>query len=172
MRLHTKYLPDPLAVPPDGGPRTRLSDELALVDMDSGLVRGMARPVNLKNASIEVVHAFAPQATMTPPVPDTLKGTVALMRPPAASVQRVHEPARPAWVVLPRYAAGSAARLEPHSRARSFLLMAEQSFNYDVHGLRGFEAVGSLLDRCQSLQFTYSRLEDAVRVFDELAAGE
>ena len=149
-----------------------LSDELALVDMDSGLVRGMARPVNLKNASIEVVHAFAPQATMTPPVPDTLKGTVALMQPPAASVQRVHEPARPAWVVLPRYAAGSAARLEPHSRARSFLLMAEQSFNYDIHGLQGFEAVGSLLDRCQSLQFTYSRLEDAVRVFDELEAGE
>ena len=38
-----------------------LSDELALVDMETGLVRGMARPVNLKNKSIEVIRDFAPE---------------------------------------------------------------------------------------------------------------
>ncbi|MFI6078182.1 ArsR/SmtB family transcription factor [Actinoplanes sp. NPDC051343] len=31
LSARTKYLPDPLAVPPDGGLRTKLSDELALV---------------------------------------------------------------------------------------------------------------------------------------------
>jgi DNA-binding transcriptional ArsR family regulator len=31
LSARTKYLPDPLAVPPDGGMKTRLSDELALV---------------------------------------------------------------------------------------------------------------------------------------------
>lgn len=148
-----------------------LSDELALIDMETGLVRGMARPVNLKNASIEVLRAFAPEAVMTRPVPDTLKGTVSLMQPPQDSVRRVREPALPTWVVLPKYLRGSAAMLEPHSRARTFLLMAEQSFNYDIHGLRGFEAVSALMDRCQTLQFTYSDLDDAVRMFDELAAG-
>ena len=148
-----------------------LSDELALVDMDSGLVRGMARPVNLKNASIDVLRAFAPDAVMTPPVPDTLKGTVALMRPPHDSVRRVREPALPAWVVLPTYAPGSAAVLQPHSPARTFLLMAEQSFNYDIHGVRGFEAMSALLDRCASFEFSYSDLADAARVFDQLAAS-
>ena len=147
-----------------------LSDELALLDMQSGLVRGMARPVNLKNASIDILHRFAPEAVMTPPVPDTLKGTVSLMRPPSESVRRVREPALPAWVVLPKYVSGTASILEPESRARTFLLLAEQSFNYDVHGLRGFEAVSELMDRCKCLRFTYSDLGDAARVFDALAA--
>ncbi len=147
-----------------------LSDELALVDMESGLVRGMARPVNLKNESIDVLHQFAPATVMTPPVPDTLKGTVSLMRPPSDSVRRVREPAVPAWVVLPRYVRGNASVLEPDSRARAFLLIAEQSFNYDIHGLRGFEAVSALMDRCECLRFTYGDLGDAVRVFDALAA--
>ena len=146
-----------------------LSDELALVDIDTGLVHGMARPVNLKNASIDVVRAFAPDAVMTTPVPDTLKGTVSLMEPPRDSVRRVREPARPAWVVLPKYQAGSAAVMEPTNRATAFLLMAEQSFNYDIHGLRGFEAISALLDRCESLHFTYGNLDDAARVFDQLA---
>jgi HprK-related kinase A len=148
-----------------------LSDELALVDMDSGLVRGMARPVNLKNQSINVIRRFAPQAVMTPPVADTQKGTVALMQPPGESVRRVHEPAKPTWIVLPKYAADHAGLLQGHSKARTFLLMAEQSFNYDVHGLRGFEAMSALLDRCDCMQFTYGQLEDAVRTFDELAAA-
>ena len=46
-----------------------------------GLVRGMARPINLKNKSIDVIRAFAPGVVMTAPVPDTTKGTVALMQP-------------------------------------------------------------------------------------------
>ena len=147
-----------------------LSDELALLDMTTGVVRGMARPVNLKNASIGVVQAFAPHAVMTPPVPDTLKGTVALLRPPPDSVRRAREPALPAWVVLPRYCAGSRPELVPHNRARTFLLLAEQSFNYDIQGVRGFEALSALIDRCACLQFTYSDLDDAARVFDALPA--
>lgn len=51
------------------------------------------------------------------------------------------------------------------------MLIAEQAFNYDVHGTLGFETVGKLLDRCDTLQFTYSRLDDAVKVFDQLAGA-
>ncbi|MDE2297902.1 MAG: HprK-related kinase A, partial [Burkholderiales bacterium] len=121
-------------------------------------------------ASIDVLRAFAPAAIMTTRVPDTLKGTVSLMQPPRDSVQRVREPARPAWVVLPKYRAGSAAVMEPSNRAATFLLMAEQSFNYDIHGMRGFEALSALMDSCRSLQFTYSDLDGAARSFDQLAS--
>nr|WP_316639030.1 HprK-related kinase A [uncultured Roseateles sp.] len=147
-----------------------LSDELALYDFATGLIYGMARPVNLKNASIGVIQAFAPDAVFTPPVPDTAKGTVALMRPPTLSVQRATEPAKPAWVVLPKYQANSDALLCSHDKAQAFMLVAEQSFNYDIHGVRGFNAVADLLDQCASYRFSYSNLDDAVRVFDQLAA--
>ena len=148
-----------------------LSDELALLDMDSGLIHGMARPVSLKNASIAAIRAFAPEAVMTAPVPDTAKGTVSLLQPPAASVQRVREPTRAAWVVLPSYQAGAAPVFSPHGKERTFMTLAEQSFNYDMHGMRGFEAMGRLVEQCECFRFNYGRLEDAAEAFERLAAA-
>ncbi len=148
-----------------------LSDELALLDMDSGMIHGMARPVSLKNASIEAIRAFVPEAVMTRAVPDTAKGTVALMQPPVASVRRVREPSRATWIVLPSYEAGAAPVFSPHGKERTFMTLAEQSFNYDMHGARGFEAMGRLVDQCECLRFNYGRLEDAAAAFDRLAAG-
>ncbi len=147
-----------------------LTDELALLDLDSGDITGMARPVNLKNGAIPVIQAFEPSAVFTPSVPNTNKGTVALMRPPTAAVRRVREPARPAWIVLPRYKAGAEAVFTPTEKARSFMEVAEQSFNYDLHGARGFQALGRLVDQCQTLQFEYSRLDEAAEHFARLAA--
>lgn len=148
-----------------------LSDELALLDMDSGTVCGMSRPVNLKNASIDIIRHFAPHAVMTPPVPDTTKGTIALMRPPEESVRARDASARPAWIVVPDYSPGAGPELVPHDRALSFMLLAEQSFNYDIHGKEGFAALGRLIDACDCYRFSYSDLEDAVRIFDRLSGA-
>lgn len=147
-----------------------LSDELALYDPLTGLVHGMARPVNLKNKAIELIKRFAPYAVMTDAVPDTLKGTLALMRPPPASVARVWEPARPAWIVSPRYEAGSPPRLELMAKARMLLLLAEQAFNYDIHGRNGFTATADLVDGCGCFEFVYASLDDAIRTFQALAS--
>ena len=39
-----------------------LSDEITLIDRDDGLIVPLARPVSLKNASIDVVRAFSSDA--------------------------------------------------------------------------------------------------------------
>lgn len=148
-----------------------LSDELALYDMATGEIYGMARPVNLKNHSIDVVRQHTPDVVITRPVPDTTKGTVALMKPPADSVAAVGSPVRATRIVLPRFEAGADAVLEPWSRAETFMLIADQSFNYNVHGRAGFEAVGDLVSSCRCYRFTYSALADAERVFESFAAG-
>jgi HprK-related kinase A len=148
-----------------------LSDELTLVRLDSGEVMGLARPVSLKNASIEVIRNWAPNAVFTQPVRDTAKGTVAHMKAPADSIARAGEPARPAWVVFPRYVTGAAPELTPIPKARAFLRVAENAFNYSQLGEAGFHAVAKLIDRSASYDFHYSRLEDAVAVFDQLAAA-
>jgi len=148
-----------------------LSDELALYDMEGGMIYGMSRPINLKNKSIDVIKQFAPSAVMTASVPDTTKGTVALLRPPLNSVLRANEPVRPSWIILPKYSPDARPDLAPYSRARTCMLIAEQSFNYDVQGVRGFEAIGKLVDQSQCYQLTYSQLDDAQRIFEELLAG-
>lgn len=149
-----------------------LSDELALYDSENKWLYGMARPVSLKNQSIEVIRNHTPVAEITSPVPDTTKGTVALLRPPSDSVLQVKTPAKPTRIVLPRYQAGAETLLEPLSKGKTFMLIAEQSFNYNVHGREGFEAVGSLVDSCECFEFTYSCLTDAERVFDDFLVSQ
>jgi hypothetical protein len=63
-----------------------LSDELTLIDPATGTLVPLARPVSLKNQSIEIIQRFAPQAVFGPVTRDTVKGSVAHMRPPQDSV--------------------------------------------------------------------------------------
>ncbi|HTJ96371.1 MAG TPA: HprK-related kinase A, partial [Rhodocyclaceae bacterium] len=113
-----------------------LSDELTLISPETGKVTPLPRPVSLKNQSIAVMHAFAPNAVFNAPVHDTIKGSVAHMRPPLEALQRSDELAMPGWVVLPKYVAGSTAQLTPLSRARGLMALIENAFNFNLHGKR------------------------------------
>jgi HprK-related kinase A len=146
-----------------------LSDELTLLDLATGHVVPLPRPVSLKNASIDAIRRFSPGAEVGPPVHDTVKGSVAHMRPPTDSVRRATEAARPRWVVLPRYEPSAAASLMPLSRARAFMHLADHAFNYDVHGRRGFELLAQVIAGSDCFEFQYGALEDAVEVFDDIA---
>ena len=148
-----------------------LSDELTLIDPRTLQVWGLARPVSLKNASIDVIRRFEPTAWLTAPVHDTAKGTVALMAPPPASVAGMHTPATARWLVLPRYVPEAPAVLTPMPPAEAFMQIADNAMNYHILGRQGFDAVGALTDACTHHRFSYSRLDDAVRVFDDLARG-
>jgi HprK-related kinase A len=145
-----------------------LSDELALIDRHSGQVYGLARPVSLKNESIDVIGRWASDSVFSARYTDTVKGTIALLKPPAQAVARINEPALPAWVITPEFARGVAPTLEPNTPATTFMELAHNGFNYSIHGSSGFDALSALVDRCSCLHFRYSRLEDAVATFDSL----
>jgi HprK-related kinase A len=147
-----------------------LSDELTLLDFGAGRVVPLPRPVSLKNASIEVIRGFHREATLGTPVHDTAKGSVAHMRAPRESVRRSSEQARPRWIVLPKYVSGVPTTLERLSRARAFMHLADHAFNYDLHGRRGFELLANVVTGCECFEFEYSALEEAVALFDALAA--
>jgi HprK-related kinase A len=149
-----------------------LSDELALIDPNNQQLRGLVRPISLKNASIDVLRRFAPQARLGPVVHETTKGSVAHVQAPPASVADMDRPAKLAWIVLPRHVADAPATLEPISRAEGFMQLVENSFNYHLYGARGFELLAAMVDACRCFRFTYGRLEDAVSVFAALADCE
>jgi len=146
-----------------------LSDELTLIDRKTGLIHALPRPVSLKNASIDLIRAFSKDAVLNRPSHDTIKGTVAHLRPLRESVLRQHEPARPGWVIFPRWQAGAATTLAPRSRAQTFMYLAENAFNYSHLGSEGFRTGCALIDRVDCHDFTYSRLDEAITVFDRLA---
>lgn len=147
-----------------------LSDEMALLRPEDGKVDPIPRPIGLKEESIDVIRRFLPEAKIGPLWPDTVKGTVAHLRPPAEAVARAREPALPAWIVFPTWRRGAPARFEPHGKADAFLRAADHGLNYSVLGLRGFEALATLVDRSTCLEFEYGDLADAIGAFDRLAS--
>jgi len=147
-----------------------LSDELTLVRLDDGRIDPVPRPVSLKNGSIDVIRAWAPHAHLSPPVTDTLKGTVAHMRAPGDSVARAREPATPAWIVFPQWRAGAPAEMVPVPQARAHLRLAENAFNYSLLGAAGFASAARLIEQTRTFDFSYGALDDAMAVFEALLA--
>jgi len=145
-----------------------LSDELTLLELDTGLLVPNPRPVSLKNASIDIIRAYVPDAVLSTPVRDTTKGTVAHMRAPGDAVLRAADCARPAWIVFPHYSAGAATTLEPLARAATFMELAGNSFNYSVLGAAGFHALGRLIEQAAGFRFRYSALDEALDTFARL----
>lgn len=145
-----------------------LSDELTLIRICDGLIEPLPRPVSLKNASIDVIKAYAPDAIFSPSVADTIKGTVAHMKPPVASIERGAETARPGWVIFPQYRANADTSLTPLPQSRAFMRMADNAFNYSVLGLQGFQTLTGLIDASLCYDFTYSVLDEAIETFNAL----
>jgi len=146
-----------------------LSDELTLIDLDDSTLTPLPRPVSLKNQSIEVIGRFAPDAVLSRPVADTLKGTVAHMKPPLEAVRREADRARPGWIIFPRYEAGSATKLGALPKSDTFMKLADNCFNYSLLGTRGFDALVEVVDSSDCFEFCYSDLDEAILAFDALA---
>lgn len=146
-----------------------LSDELALLSPATGEVIPLARPVSLKNSSINIIRDLGPEVVIGPACKDTLKGTVAHMRPPADSVRRIDENALPAWIIFPRYQPGTGAVLEPYARSQTFMSLVENTFNYHALGEKAFNTLCSLVDHCDCYTFEYDRFDLAFDTFAALA---
>ncbi|CDH46364.1 HprK-related kinase A [Candidatus Contendibacter odensensis] len=149
-----------------------LSDEFGLVRPKDGLLAPFPRLVALKNESIAVIRAFAPDAVLGPEYPKTRKGTLCHLRPPTDSIERDQELAQPRWIVFPQFKAGAAMSLRPMPRTEAFVTLSGHSFNYDLIGLRGFETLAHLIDSCECYRFEYGGdLEQAVAQLNALADG-
>lgn len=144
------------------------SDEMALLDPATGMVFPAPRPVSLKNASIEIIRQLAPNAVFGPIAYDTMKGTVTHMRVPSECLMRSAETALPGWVVFPRYEADAPASLRVRPKGDSFMQLAENCFNQNVHGRAGFAALSDLVERCDCYDFSYGRLDEAIEIFASL----
>ena len=132
-----------------------LSDELTLVDCVTGNIVPVPRPVSLKNDSIQIIANSFPGNEFSPTVHDTLKGSVALMKPPVGAIAKADESASPFLVVFPKYNADAEMTLDALPKAEAFMKLADLSFNYSVLGKRGFDILGDLVERCECYNFIY-----------------
>lgn len=148
-----------------------LSDELALLSLADGRLWPLARPVSLKNRSIDVIRSAVPSAVFGEASHDTAKGTIAHLKVPGDQVMRADEPASPRWIVFPKWTEGVPLELAPRSRSSTLVQVSRNAFNVGVAGREGFAALAGALDRCDCYDLRYSSLPDAIAAFDRLAEG-
>jgi HprK-related kinase A len=144
------------------------SDELALVSLKDLQVYPCTRPINLKNNSIPVIQRYIKDSVFSSIAKDTHKGTVALLKPPTESVKRMHEPAPLKTFIFPKYVPNATAKLTPIEQTEAFQILIDQSFNYHIVGLEGFNVLSAVLHNKQCYHFEYSNFDDAQCVLSEL----
>lgn len=148
-----------------------LSDEFGLVRPEDGCLLPIPRLIPLKNQSIEVIADFCPSARLGPKFYETRKGTVAHVIPPADSIQRSDETAKPRWLVFPRWIAGASLSLEPLPKTEAFFMVATNAFNYEVLDQVSFNLVSAMVDQSDSYTLCYSKLDEAIAALNELSAN-
>jgi HprK-related kinase A len=146
-----------------------LSDEMALLDPQTGLLQPSPRPVSLKNESIEVIRRRAPSAAFGPTAKDTIKGTVTHLRATRASVDQADLTACPRWIVFPRFQPNAVIQVAERPKASSLIQLAGNSFNHHVHGRIGFTALADMVDDSTCYDLSYGHLDEAIEWFAELA---
>ncbi|WP_114327590.1 HprK-related kinase A [Candidatus Colwellia aromaticivorans] len=147
-----------------------LSDEMALIDLKSNQLHALARPISLKNESINVILNQPCATILGEVVDDTTKGTISHLKPSTASVQQVAKTVAPFAIVFPKYQANQPINTKTTEKATAFMAVIENSFNYAILAEAGFNAVAQLIDNTQCHTLAYSSTEEVLAFFEELAS--
>jgi HprK-related kinase A len=149
-----------------------LSDEFGAVDLASGSLASVLKPVALKNESIAIIRALSPHACFGPTFPNTRKGDVAHLAPSEPSVLLRTQAARPALILFPKYERSAPLSLRLVTPAQAFARLAFNSFNYQTLGFEAFHAVSDLANACPAFELGYSGLDEAIGAIRRLLADE
>ncbi|MGV6807551.1 MAG: HprK-related kinase A [bacterium] len=148
-----------------------LSDEMGLVALDGRSVVPVPRPIGLKNNSIQVIKSLLPNMPMSSPVDDTAKGSVAHLKPPRESLEMAAERADPKLLIFPKYDSETDTRLTPIGKGYSVLKIADNSFNYNILGVKGFRVMSQLVDQMRCFDLQYANMAEAISLINELAGS-
>ncbi|MDE2429902.1 MAG: HprK-related kinase A [Burkholderiales bacterium] len=145
-----------------------LSDEMALISLNTKQIHPFPRPIGLKNVSIDIIREFGNNLLFGKTIHDTAKGDVAHLCPPAPSVAAARVSATPFAVVFPRFQQGATLELLPVTKGKTMLQLAENCFNYPVLGIDGFNCLADIADHTLGRSLSYSRLPEAIAALDGL----
>lgn len=144
-----------------------LSDELALLDDELNLIP-LARPVSLKNSSIDLIRSRHPSAEIGPLARDTHKGTVGHLKVSGESIAQSLRPAIPKLIIFPKWSAGSPLRVVPVGAGQAAMRLIDQAFNYAILGTEGFQRLVALVRNAEAWEIEYSSLDEAREALETL----
>lgn len=140
-----------------------LSDEQALISTADGRITPLARPICLKNESIDVIQSFCPQVVFGELVINTTKGDLTHIKAPENAINGIKDKICPDLIVFPQYAPEvSSTQLHQMKHGVAMIELITHCFNYTTLGQQGFTTLTSAVKRAQVHQLRYSNLDDAI----------
>jgi HprK-related kinase A len=136
------------------------SDEMAIINPDSGLVSPLYRPVCLKNDSISLVKQWHPSAPFTAISKDTQKGDVAHVKVLNWDQYIQLQPVPIVAIVFPKYQRDTELTIYQLNDTQAFNFLSKNSFNYNVLGRTGFDAVDNIVRNCKNFEINYNDLNE------------
>lgn len=144
-----------------------LSDEMAVIDTNTGLVHPFSRPICLKNNSIDLVKEWFPDVVVSDVARDTNKGDVAHVKPPLSSLEGIGSPAKITAVVFPKFDASVDIEIYQLDKCTAFLSLAENGFNNNILAKDGFSALVSIAEQANNYEVNYSNMDEMVSFLDD-----
>lgn len=145
-----------------------MGDEFTLIDPASGDALAFPRAVSLKNEAIAAVAARVEVARLGPLLVGTPKGDIRHLIPRADAIAAMHEPARPALLLFPRF--GGEASIEPMGEGEAFVRLTEASTNYVALGEAGFAALTRLVRETPAFGISYPDSAAGIALVEQLWA--
>jgi HprK-related kinase A len=146
-----------------------LSDEMTVINLDTGLAHPFVRPICLKNNSIDLVKKWFPEVVVSNIARDTAKGDVAHVKPPKQSVLDIKHTAKVKAIVLPHFTPDKQLDVYALSKIEAYQALSSNAFNEGALGIDGFKAMTNLIEQVDTVEIYYN---DLACVADFLAEGE
>jgi len=145
-----------------------MGDEFTLVEPGSGDALAFPRAVSLKNEAIAEVEARVDPARLGPLLAGTPKGDIRHLIPRADAIAAMHEPARPALLLFPRF--GGEPAIERIGEGEAFVRLTEASTNYVALGEAGFAAMTRLVRETPAFTISYPDSAAGMAIVEQLWA--
>ncbi len=145
-----------------------MGDEFVLIDPVGGMAHAFPRPISLKNEAINVVQKLLPNAHYGPIQAGTAKGDIRHLAPNVAAIGAMHETAKPALILFPRF--GSSEDVREMGTGEIFVRLTQASTNYTVLGEGGYDALTRLVTTVPTRALDYPDTKTALSVVSRLWA--
>ena len=145
-----------------------LSEEVALLDRETGLVHPFPRPLVLGHDSLAALDGIDREL---PAEYEDFRWRLNHVAPNDLRADAVGTTCPVGYVIAPRYREGAATALSSLSKAETLFLLAENSLNPEGIGSLGFAMLGRIAERASGYRLEVGDLPTAVEAVRGLVEG-
>ena len=142
------------------------SDEIAVVDSQSGELRSFPKPVSIKNRS-NFPNLFRPENLWFGPESD-VEDSVWYVHPEDLGAVVADQPAPIRYIIFPTRCAPSDAALRPLTAGQALTQLVANSINLPNLGSKGFHLIAELVNQAQSFSLKSADLAASVSLVNGL----